>query len=98
MVYKFTTITAAGTDTTIVEVPSNVKYKIVGLVITNRAAANATVEIYDGPSADGNIKARIIVGTGETKEFVALKPVFEKSIVVVSDQADVDVMADISKL
>ena len=50
MVYKFTTITAAGTDTTIVEVPSNVKYKIVGLVITNRAAANATVEIYDGPN------------------------------------------------
>jgi len=94
MATKLVTITAAGTDATVVTVPANKIYKVTGIIITNRASANAVVEVYDGPSASGELKLKVIAETGKTVAFGEVKPEFSTSIVVKSDQADVDVMVE----
>jgi len=91
---KLVTVSTAGSDTTLVTVPAYRTFKVKGFVITNRASSNATVEVYDGPSATGEKKLVVIVPAGETVEISAVKPEFKTSIVVKSDQAPVDVAVE----
>lgn len=60
-------ISTASTDTTIYSKTSGRKLFITGLIITNKNTTNdATVDLYDGASADGRKLLSVIVPSGET--------------------------------
>jgi len=94
MVAKLVTITTANTDTDVIAVPTNKKLKIVGVLITNRNTSDATVEVWDGASATGELKLRVIVGPNESFAFNEVKPEFNTKIVVKSNLANIDVVID----
>jgi len=56
-------------DTTVYAITTGRTFKARYILITNLEAADTTYSIYDGPSASGNIKAKIVVGAGATQEF-----------------------------
>jgi len=90
-------VTAAATDTTVYEVGSTRKFKLESLCITNNSGGAVTVELYDGPSADGRLKYVITetsgtAGTQVTRNANDLKGIeFEHSVVAVASGATVRV-------
>lgn len=94
MATKLATITTANTDTTIHTVSANRVCKVNGILVTNRNASEATVEIYDGPSANNVKKVVLIVGPRESFLYNEVKPEFTNQVVAKSDVSDVDVVID----
>jgi len=103
LVHAYKEITATGTKVKVLTVPSGKVAELVTLIITNKAAADATVDIFSGDMTDTNYDYQItsiIVKTGDTKnlnhnDLKGLKAI--KDIYVQTDQQPirVTIVADI---
>jgi len=88
-IYKSKTVQVGTSDTTVYEVTSGRKFYLEGLVLTETGSSAATVDIFDGPSAnDVRPIAPVIVDATSTKtisESVLKGAVpFENSVVMKS--------------
>lgn len=88
-------VTSTGTAVKVMGVPTDSIVEIESIVITNKATANATVEIWNGDGSDAVYDYRlltVVVPAGETlvldKEQVAGARVF-KDVHIVTDQQPV---------
>jgi len=89
-------ITTANSDATIYKRTTGRKFYLRTIIIANRSGVTATITLWDGPSADGRVKARFIVAESENPVITdgGLKGITWEygDVVAQSDKVPVDIV------